>query len=197
MKHLEKLQTLLPLGYLYLILLGLLNESLTYYPLGINILNYSSISDILIRPISEMFDYPILIIIICSVFLLLFIIQNILVNYKHKSWVQKILGRERFDYNVDKKEIQKIILPFFLTMLGIMLLSFFVGLGLGGGLKISKRIKNNTFTCNYKITFTDGKAEEVFMFDNNSSYYFYVTKQNTNIRIAPVGTIFTLEKIKK
>jgi hypothetical protein len=72
MKYLEKIQGLLPLGYLYLIILGLLKESILFYQLGVNILKYSSITDILISPIADMASSPILIIIIISVVLIFF-----------------------------------------------------------------------------------------------------------------------------
>ncbi|SFC98008.1 hypothetical protein SAMN05421780_1169 [Flexibacter flexilis DSM 6793] len=35
MKEFEKLQSLLPLGYLYLVVLGILKESVFFYQLGI------------------------------------------------------------------------------------------------------------------------------------------------------------------
>jgi hypothetical protein len=53
-KLIEKLQTFLPLGYLYLIILGILRDGVFFYMLGINFLKYSSIMDILISPISEL-----------------------------------------------------------------------------------------------------------------------------------------------
>ena len=48
----EKIKNLLPLGYLYLIILGILKESILYNQLDINILKYSSIMDIMISPIA-------------------------------------------------------------------------------------------------------------------------------------------------
>ena len=53
-KNLEKLLQFLPLGYLYLIILGILKQSLLYNQLGVNILNYSSVMDILLGPIADL-----------------------------------------------------------------------------------------------------------------------------------------------
>ena len=194
MKYLEKIQILLPLGYLYLILLGLLNESIQYHQLGINILNYSSITDILISPISEIFSSPKLIIVIVVLFGFFFVIQFLLVKNSHTTLAQKILGN-RFNQDTGKKEIQKFIFPFVIMAVALELLAIFVGLGIAGGDKISKKISKNDFSYNYTLNFSSGKSKNVYMFDLNSTYCFYVTKENKHIQIAPVETISNLELI--
>lgn len=195
MKYLEKIQELLPLGYLYLILLGILKESIQYYQLGINILKYSSITDILISPVSEMSSSLILTSTVISLSVFLFICQFFLIKNSHKNWVQKILGPDRFNYNGDKKEIRKAVFPFFVLAVAYVLLSLFVGLGIGEGRTLSKKITQNSFHCNYKINFNSGKSEDVYLFNLNSSYYFYVTKGSKNIKITPIAAISNLELI--
>lgn len=195
MKYLEKIQSLLPLGYLYLIILGLLKESILFHHLGINILKYSSITDILISPISDMVSNPRLIIVIISFCIFFFFVQFLLVKNSHKNWAQKILGQNRFNENTSKKEIQKAIFPFFVLIIAVELLAVFVGLGVGKGDRLSKAIVRNDFSCNYKVNFSSGKSEDLYVFDLNSSYYFYVAKGSKHIKIAPVGTISSLELI--
>lgn len=195
MRYLEKIQELLPLGYLYLILLGLLKESIQYYQLGINILKYSSITDILISPVSEMSSSLLLTTAVISLSVLLFICQTFLIKNSHKDWAQKILGQNRFNYNTGKKEIQKAVFPFFVLAVAYVLLSLFVGLGIGEGRTLSKKIIQNSFNCNYKINFNSGRSEDVYLFNLNSSYYFYVTKGNKNIKITPIAAISNLELI--
>lgn len=195
MKYLEKIQVLLPLGYLYLIMLGLLNESILYHQLGINILHYSSITDILINPISEMFSSPSLLLVLLGFILFFLLIQSFLVHNSHTDWGKKLLGPNRFNPETSKKEMRKVLFPVFVLCVGLELLALFVGLGLGGGRKIAEKIKHNTYTYNYKVEFSSGKTEKVYLFDLNSSYYFYVTKASKNIHIAPVGTISNLELI--
>lgn len=195
MKYLEKIQELLPLGYLYLILLGLLKESIQYYQLGINILKYSSITDILISPVSEMSSSVILTSAVILVSVFLFIGQTFLIRNSHKDWAKKILGQNRFNYETSKKEIQKAAFPFFVLFLAYALMALFVGLGIGEGRTLSKKIIQNNFSCNYKINFNSGKSEDVYVFNLNSSYYFYVTKGSKNIKITPVAAIGNLELI--
>lgn len=195
MKYLEKIQILLPLGYLYLILLGLLNESLQYYQLGINILNYSSITDILIRPIAEIFSKPSLTIAIITVCIILFLIQFLLVSFINKNPTRKVFGKVRFTEEATRKEIHKKIFPFIVFFISFEFLSIFVGLGVGSGETIANKLQQNNFTNNYRVSFSSGKTEDVYIFDLNSSYYFYAVKGSKNIHIAPVGTINSLELI--
>jgi hypothetical protein len=195
MKYLEKLQTLLPVGYLYLILMGLLKEGILYYQLGINILNYSSITDILISPIVEIFKDVKLPIAIAISVVFFFCLQVFFIKMRDTKWARNLLVQNGVKPAASKQEVQKAILPFFILLVAIELLSMFVGIGIADSQKIVKKIKNKDFTTNYKVNFSSGRAEELYVFDMNSSYLFYLTKANPNIQIAPVATVSTLEVI--
>lgn len=196
MKYLEKIQGLLPLGYLYLILLGLLKEGILYHQLGINIIDYSSITDILLSPIAEMTSGPTLIIVTIVIIIIFFIIQTIIVQNSHKAWAKKFLGENRFSNESTKKEIQKTIFPVFALLMAFELLTVFIGMGIGQGTRVVNKIKNNELHYDYKVTYASGKSEDIYVIDRNSSYYFYLTKGSKNIKIAPVGTISNLELLK-
>jgi hypothetical protein len=195
MKYLERIQALLPLGYLYLIVLGLLKESILFYPLGINIIQYSSITDILISPISDLSSSPKLIILIALVFIILFFYQNYIITHNHLTWANKLLGQNRINPESSKREIQKALLPVFIGFIAFELFVIFIGLGVGKGITLSKRIKQNSLSANYRISSNSGKSEDIYIVELNSSYYFYLTKGNQNIKIAPIETINSLEVI--
>ncbi|WP_223606027.1 hypothetical protein [Chryseobacterium sp. OSA05B] len=197
MKYLEKIQSLLPLGYIYLIILGLLKETILFYPLGINILKYSSITDILISPISDMISNPILILMVLSVVLLFFLIQVLFVKYSHTNLVQKILKSYRMNPDLDKRELRKAMIPAFVILAGFELLALFVGLGIGQGEKIKQRLETQTLKHNYILTNGSGEKSPVYLIDINSIYYFYVKKDEKQIKIAPVSSIGHLEVIKR
>jgi uncharacterized RDD family membrane protein YckC len=197
MKYLEKIQGLLPLGYLYLIILGLLKESILFYQLGVNILKYSSITDILISPIADMASSPILIIIIISVVLIFFLFQVFIIKNREKTWCKKLLGNYKISPETEQKELKKAIIPVFAILVAIELLALFVGLGIGEGRIIKKRIETQNLKYNYTITSESEGPTEIYMIDINSTYYFYVTKGNKNIKIAPVGKINGLEVLVK
>lgn len=195
MKYLERIQTILPLGYLYLILLGLLKESIQFYQLGINILSFSSITDILISPVADLAKYPVLLFSVIAILVILFSLQALLIRNSGKPWVQKILGENRFNAESTRREIQKTTLPIVAFAFGFVLLSFFVGLGIGKGANTAKRIRKGDYTYNYKINLSSGKSLDAYVFASNSAYYFYVTKDSKNVSIIPVGVIGSLEII--
>ncbi|TDE18405.1 hypothetical protein [Dyadobacter psychrotolerans] len=193
--NLDKIQNLLPLGYLYLIILGIVKESLYYYQLDINILKYSSIMDILISPIADLTSEPIILIAVIFMIALSILLQFLLSRNSHKKWVQKFIGQKDSEKVLSKEEIKATISRVFVVFCMTALSSFFFGLGIGNGMKMVKKIKTNKLTYNHKISFDSDKTEEVCLFDNNSSYYFYLTKGNKNIKIAPVGSIKSVELI--
>ena len=195
MKYLERIQTILPLGYLYLILLGLLKESIQFYQLGINILSFSSITDILISPVSDLAKYPLLLISVAAILIVLFSFQALLIRNSQKAWAQKILGENRFNPESTSKEIQKITLPIVVLAFGFVLLSFFVGLGIGKGAGTARMIRKGDYTYNYRLNFNSGKSLDAYVFASNSAYFFYVTKGNKNVSIIPVAVIGSLEII--
>jgi hypothetical protein len=197
MKYLEKIQGLLPLGYLYLIILGLLKESILFYQLEINILKYSSITDILISPIADMTSSPILIIVIISVVLFFFLFQLIILRNREKTWSKKLLRSYKINPEGDKKELRKTTVSFFSLFVAIELLALFVGLGIGEGSMIKKRIENQNLKYNYTINSESNQETDIYMIDINSTYYFYVTKGDKRIKIAPVGKINDLKIIDK
>ncbi|HEV7380043.1 MAG TPA: hypothetical protein VGN64_09635 [Dyadobacter sp.] len=192
---LDKIQSLLPLGYLYLIILGIIKESLHYYQLDINILKYSSLMDVLISPIADLTSRPVILLAVLILVALSLIFQFLISKNSHRRWAQKFVGQKESDTVLTKEEIKSKISQTFLGFFIAGLSSFFFSQGLSDGRDLIKKIESNTLTYNHKISFDSDKSEEVHLFDNNSSYYFYLSKGNKNIKIAPVGSIKSVELI--
>jgi len=193
--NLDKLQSYLPLGYLYLIILGIVKESLYYYQLDINILKYSSIMDVLISPIADLTSEPVILVAVIFMVALSILLQFLFSRNSHKKWVQKFLSQNEAEKALSKEEIKATISRVFVVFCITALSTFFFGLGIGNGMKVVNKIKTNKLTYSHKISFDSDKTEEVYLFDNNSSYYFYLTKGNKNIKITPVGSIKSIELI--
>lgn len=197
MKFLEKLQNLLPIGYLYLIILGLIKESMLFNKLGINILKYSSITDILISPIADITSKLGIFISIVTFIFILFLLMLLIIKNSHKKWIQKIVTMRDQEVQISKSEVTKKIYKFFLILVAFELFSIFIGLGLGQGNRVAAAIKNNKVQYNYQINFNDDKKEDIYLIDVNSSYYFYVSKGDKRIKIAPLGSVKNLVLISK
>lgn len=190
----KSLQDYLSLGYLFLILCGLAKDIIFYGFLGINILNYASISDVLLSPISYLGEniYAVVFLILLPVFM--YFIHNIFgkwhQKYKDKKWYNWGMDMSNWEEYLSKPPSVVRSLP----LIALTLLSFFLGTGLGGGSKIKDRLSTNDYKVNRKILFQDKESIDVTLIGQNSHYVFYVLKDNPTIHIAPIqGNIKSIQ----
>lgn len=196
MKSIEKFQNLLPLGYLFLVMLGIIKETVYFHQIGINILKYSSIMDILISPIATLTSQPIVFGAIIMIFVFHFYLPGLLFKNRHKKWIHKSFELDKIKEGSSDEEVKNHLVNLAVRTLSMVLLSFFLGFGFAEGLDISSRIKNDKLKYDYKLNYNSGESEEVSILGSNSLYYFYMSKGNKAIKIAPIGTIKDIEMIK-
>ena len=77
--------------------------------------------------------------------------------------------------------------------MAVFLLSFFLGFGWCSGAKIAKKIKSNQLEFLSILKFNTGEKQQIYLIGSNSLYYFYVTKENKNVKIAPITAIKEIE----
>lgn len=194
MKNLEKLQTLLPLGYLYLIVLGIIKETFAFYPLGINILKYATIMDILISPITDIFSHYIVLIAIILMAIISFYLPKLMIKNYRADWVNAYLGR-----NIKKQppltfeEVKAKSEWFPIRFLAVMLFSFFMGIGVMEGYTTLEKLKDGTLKYKHTLYLADNPPIQVHLIDVNNAYYFYIEKSSKKIKITPVAAVKTLE----
>ncbi|CAA9197213.1 hypothetical protein [Flavobacterium collinsii] len=193
MESTEKIQNLIPIGYLFLVVLGILKECVFFFQLKINILKYSTIMDILISPIADLTANPIIILSLIVFAVLILVFLSLCYKDRNKSWAKKLIGTKPDGDKFSDLEIKSKLKHFFLVSIGIGLLSFFLGLGIGEGHKIAEKIRLNKLKYEQKLTFNTGETEAIFLIDVNSAYYFYLTPKNNAIKIAPLGSIKNIE----
>ena len=193
MKISASLQKLLPFGYLFLVILGIFKESVYYYQVGINILRYSTIMDILISPIADLTSHPVILGAVVLVIIFSYTLPTILSKQSHKKWGQKLAGLKKSKEELTEEEVENHFTNLFIKYLGICLLSFFVGIGIGSGRTMAKKIVSNQLSYDYKVTYGTGESEEVCKIGSNSVYYFFLSKGNKAIKITPVGAIKSIE----
>lgn len=176
------LQEYLSLGYIYLLILGLITESIFYKLLGINILNYSSLSDILLSPISLLTGNPILTVLLLFFFVFCF--------FYFKFLIPKIQKKKEGETAtaITSRRIMLISL--------LMLFSPFIGVEIGRGSKLKKQISTGTTKPDHLITFVDSKTENVRIIGQNAAYIFYVPEHKNQVIVAPIGNaIFSIQKL--
>lgn len=193
MKLSEIVQRTLPFGYLFLVVLGIIKESIYYYQVGINILKYSNIMDVLISPIADLTSTPIILLGFVILILLLSLASILISKNFNKDWIKKKIGSKKPLEEITEEEVSAYFSKYFISMFAFCLLCFFLGLGLGSGEKVASKISNNELKYGYEITFGDGQTKEIYLIGSNSAYYFYVEKGNKNVKITPVGAIKSVE----
>lgn len=197
-KLIEKLQTLLPLGYLYLIILGILRDGVFFYMLGVNFLKYSSVMDILISPIAELTSQPIILATVILMIIGFFFYYNFLAKNSHKKWVREsVVSKKYLKQHPDSTELDlKIhIKKQVYFAVAFMILAFFLGGGVGTGINVKDRITNNNLKIKHRITDDSGIQKEIYLIDSNSAYFFYVEKGSKIVTIVPVSSIKKIELI--
>lgn len=193
----QDLQKLLPFGYLFLVILGIARESIFYNQLGINILNYSTIMDILISPISILTSHPLVFIIFILLILsLYFIIYFLSKNYK-KNWIKKFLGSKSDLSTLSELEVKTHFGNKFIGLVAIGLVSFFLGIGIGNGKGIAERNESGSLNYTTNLTFNTNEKDEVYLIGSNSANIFYYSKDNKNVKISPVLSIKSIEILNK
>ena len=188
----DKIKNLLPLGYLYLIILGILKESLLYNQLGINILKYSSIMDILISPISDIATNPFLLFIIFIIIALSLLANHYSTQESYKERIIKIFGIKDIDSNTTSDQLKILVQSKLIAILAFGLLFFFLGIGWGAGSAKVKRIESGDLKFNYALNLISGEQHDVYLIGSNTSYHFYVRKDDKKIYISPVTSIMSI-----
>ncbi|TKC07947.1 hypothetical protein FA048_12335 [Pedobacter polaris] len=193
MKFSEDLQKLIPFGYLFLVVMGILKESVLFYQLGINILKYSTIMDILISPIATLTANPLTFLITIAIFAFSYHLPSILHKHDHKKWVQRIFELKHTKVDLPEIEIKRYYFVISIKFLAIGLLSVYLGYGSAEGFFMAQRIKKYKLKYDYTLNYSNGGTEQISLINSNSVYYFYVPKASKNIIITPIGAIKSIE----
>ncbi|NTS40326.1 hypothetical protein HRG84_05360 [Flavisolibacter sp. BT320] len=191
------LERILPFGYLVLVVLGIIKESVFYYQIGINILKYSNLMDVLISPISDLTSYPIIFIVFVSYMVAVYVLFLYAAKNTNKTWVKKLIDKRGGTETFTIEQIETKLANKFLSVLMVCIMCFFLGIGLGNGKKVADRIAANKLKYNHVLTYNTDESKQVYLIGSNSSNFFYVEEGNSNVKISPVGAIKTIELLKK
>ena len=188
----------LSLGYLYLLVLGILEDAIYYSFLDINILKYATILDVLLSPIVLLTSNVGIPIIIIIAIIFLYVWVAVLAPRFHKRYREKKWYR-KFNKDIDKSDqrvIRQSSVHFLIKATAGLILSFYLGLGIGGGIATSERIETNKLKSDHIITFQDKQTLKVKIIGQNSAYLFYVATGEKQITIAPIiQNIKTIQKL--
>jgi hypothetical protein len=177
------LQEYLSLGYIYLVILGIVTDVIYFKFFGINILNYSSISDILMAPINTIVnDVKVLVISILIVGVGFFIVPFLDKRNNLNKALQKSNEESESSGKKDVPNNKNRLIPILL-----LFPLFVIGLKIGAGFATKSRIENGTFVVNHSITFSDNSVKRVKLIGQNSGYVIFVVEGQKELSIVPIS----------
>lgn len=182
------IQDYITLGYLYLVLLGVVNIVIYYSSFNINIFDYISISDILLAPINMLFlNYQ---------FTAMIIVVIGIVSYllKFVFWgINQLIGELANRFNKPSKGIV------YQPMIAFILLFSYIFLVLSTNMAkgMSAKVMDKSYELNTRLTFADNTQKDVFVIATTSVYLFYVEKGEDVVSIMPIsGNVKSIKDIK-
>jgi hypothetical protein len=182
------IQDYITLGYLYLVLLGIVNIVIYYSSFDINIFDYIAITDILLAPINMLFlsyEYTAMIIVIITI-----------VSYLSKFVVLGINKLIEQIFNKLNWSVRKIVFPPVLIFI-ILFTYIFLELSVNMADGVSSKIKTKNFKLNTTITFADNSQKDVRVIATTSMYLFYVEKGEDVVTITSIsGNIKSVKNIR-
>ena len=191
---------MLSLAYLYLLAIGILSDALYYAILGVSYLNFTTILDALISPLSLVTDNYLITITLVVMFGLMYLhvtrfTPYMFERFKHKKWYQKMTNVEKAEERMKKMKENNNIYKIMALMFFIMFISLRVGMGIGTKMRITG---DKEFNENYTLVFMDGTSENVRKIGQNSVYFFYVRRDENVVVATPIlDNIREIKRIKK
>lgn len=192
------IQDYMSIGYIVLLILGVLNQTIYYGFLGINIFEYTSVLDVLLSPVAVLGSSWII-----FATVIVFIILMLGYFKLMKIYYTKLAKKEKYQSGKKKEKLDKILAGFNkkyaeIPFIVFVVIFMYLGFGIGSGSKTKERVDTFDYKYSHQVTFKDGEEKAIKMIGKNSSYIFYVTKNDTNINIVPIdGNIKLIKKIKK
>lgn len=191
----NKMSSFLPIGYLFLMILGVIKESLTYRPIGVDILNFSSTTDILLSPISDLTTTFIILPILVVGIILYYGLLKYTFNNREKKWFKKWFFTYNDEFwNRSEKEIRNGLQTTLIILIALFICGIYIGKGHSKGKRLLQEIQTETLKFNHVLTYSNsGQKAEISLIGANSIYCFYVIKGEKKVKISPITSIKILE----
>lgn len=181
-----RIQDYLSFGYLYLLILGIVRDSIYYGFMGINIIRYSDVMDVLLSPIAYLSQEYILFLIFLFITYWVAIQPSFHKKHRGKKWYSRI-------FNVEKRDniyAEAPLIPREMPLIALMVASLLLGTGVGKGIKTADKMKAAELEMLDEISFLDNETEKVHVIGQNSSFIFYVREGKKEVSVSPInGTI--------
>jgi len=193
------LQDYFYIGYLYLIILGVVSDAIFYGIFGVSYLNYTTILDALISPISLLTNNWFISLFLAFMFWLMHMyftkwMFKFYAYLRVKKWYQKIYNIEKWDKKYEKLGQKKNALPGMMFIFFLLFISMRTGMGVG----TKQKLNDKKIIPNYSLIFKDNTQLDVKKVGQNSAYFFYFIPGEKVVTVTPIlDNIKQIKVIKK
>ena len=181
------LQDYFYIGYLYLIILGIVSDAIFYGIFGVSYLNYTTILDALISPISLLTNNWKISLFLAFMFWLMYLyftkwMFKFYAYLREKKWYQKIYDIEKWDKKYEELSRKKNIIPGMMFIFFLLFISMRTGMGIG----MKYKYTNKEIIPNHTLIFKDNTRLDVRKIGQNSAYFFYFIPGEKVITATPI-----------
>lgn len=189
------LQDVFYIGYLYLIILGIVSDAIFYGIFGVSYLNYTTILDALISPISLLINNWKISLFLGLMFFVMYLyftkwMFKVYAYLRVKKWYQKMYNIEKWDKKYEQLAKKKTIIPGMMFIFFLLFISMRTGMGIG----MKHKYSNKEIIPNYTLVFKDNTKLDVRKIGQNSAYFFYFIPGEKVITATPIAD--NLKQIK-
>lgn len=188
----KNIQSFIAVGYLFLLLIGVVSYSILYRLIGINILHYSNVLDLLLSPVAIFIETPAVLALLIISIILFWLVNEYLVKKLLKQnnalSVNELSGeaQEKYKKYDENRWKTPVLYAFFL----------YFGFAIGRGIELNSVIKSGEFELNHQIVLMDNSSHEIRLLSANSQYIFYLKKGDKSVNVSPIsGNVKTIRKL--
>jgi hypothetical protein len=190
------LQDYFYIGYLYLIILGIVSDAIFYGIFGVSYLNYTTILDALISPVSLLINNWKISLFLSLMFWLMYLYFTkwMFLFYKKlrtKKWYAKVYNIEKWDKRYEELEKKKNILPGMMFIFFLLFVSMRTGMGIG----MKYKYTNKEIVPDHTLIFKDNSKLDIRKIGQNSAYFFYFIPGEKVLTATPIAD--NLKQIKR
>ncbi len=189
------LQDYFYIAYLYLIILGIVSDAIFYGIFGVSYLNYTTILDALISPISLLTNNWRISLFLGIMFWLMYLyftrwMFSFYRYLREKKWYRKRYDIEKWDKKYEEMGKKKNILVGMMFIFFLLFISMRTGMGIG----MKYKYANKEIIPNHTLIFKDNSRLDVRKIGQNSAYFFYFIPGEKVITATPI--VDNLKQIK-
>ncbi len=176
--------------------MGIVGDVIYYKMLDVDILNYATITDVLMTPISTLAsDWripPLFALVLVGGYVLFFGMTNAVLWIQNRLAASKLMAVKEAP-SWSGSNLNKALRVFPMLLFGLM-----IGYRAGVAIRTQEDLNGNTMKATHRIVFNDSSQKEVAVVGQNTGYIFYVLPNTNSVLITPLnGNIKSIQKLKK